>query len=216
MRAHVAHDDGLTGGSGGGHCGGSLHITRTDTAGEPAANLLHVAAALRLPDARGRDPVESLCEHLTAKELLLVLDNCEHVLGESANLARGLLAACPGVRILATSREPLCASAERSRGRWSPCRFRSPRGAGTRSNTSTPRRSSCSRTGPHRHGPASTSTCTQSQTSARASTESPWPSSWPPPMPGCSPWANSPGCWRSSPSSSRGRPRPLTQAAMDR
>ncbi|MFP5319776.1 MAG: ATP-binding protein [Acidimicrobiia bacterium] len=72
----------------------------------------HMAAVLQLPDTRGRDPVESLCEHLAAKELLLVLDNCEHVLGESADLARRLLAACPGVRILATSREPLHVSGE--------------------------------------------------------------------------------------------------------
>jgi predicted ATPase/DNA-binding SARP family transcriptional activator len=72
----------------------------------------HVAAVFRLPDSRGRDPVESLCEHLAAKELLVVLDNCEHVLGESADLARRLLATCARVRILATSREPLHVSGE--------------------------------------------------------------------------------------------------------
>ncbi|HUR23708.1 MAG TPA: BTAD domain-containing putative transcriptional regulator, partial [Acidimicrobiales bacterium] len=39
----------------------------------------HVAAALRLPDIPGRDAVQSLCERLAAKEMVLVLDNCEHV-----------------------------------------------------------------------------------------------------------------------------------------
>jgi predicted ATPase/DNA-binding SARP family transcriptional activator len=67
----------------------------------------HVAAALRLADIPGRDAMESLCEQLARKEMLLVLDNCEHVHAESAEVARRLLGACPGVRILATSREPL-------------------------------------------------------------------------------------------------------------
>src|SRR5262249_60839077 len=40
-------------------------------------------------------------------ELLLVLDNCEHLLGACADLAAALLGACPGLRVLATSREPL-------------------------------------------------------------------------------------------------------------
>ncbi|HUR23201.1 MAG TPA: BTAD domain-containing putative transcriptional regulator, partial [Acidimicrobiales bacterium] len=72
----------------------------------------HVAAAIRLPDVPARDPVESLCEHLVDEELLLLLDNCEHVLDESADLARRLLAACPRVRIVATSREPLHVTGE--------------------------------------------------------------------------------------------------------
>ena len=72
----------------------------------------HVAAALRLPDAPTRDPVESLCEHLVDEELILVLDNCEHVLDESADLARRLLAACSRVRIVATSREPMHVTGE--------------------------------------------------------------------------------------------------------
>lgn len=72
----------------------------------------HVAAALRLPDAPAQDPVESLCAHLVGEELLLVLDNCEHVLDESADLARRLLAACARVRIVATSREPLHVAGE--------------------------------------------------------------------------------------------------------
>ncbi|NJP94171.1 AfsR/SARP family transcriptional regulator [Nonomuraea sp. FMUSA5-5] len=63
--------------------------------------------ALRPAAAGGPDPVERLVAALAGQELRLVLDNCEHVIDEAAALARRLLAQCPGVSILATSREPL-------------------------------------------------------------------------------------------------------------
>ncbi|MFD0369548.1 ATP-binding protein [Streptomyces sp. NPDC127114] len=53
------------------------------------------------------DPTSHLVEHLARRPLLLVLDNCEHVIGAAAALAETLLTHCPGLRILATSREPL-------------------------------------------------------------------------------------------------------------
>ncbi|MFG2876354.1 ATP-binding protein [Streptomyces sp. NPDC048337] len=53
------------------------------------------------------DPATRLVEHCAHRRLLLVLDNCEHVIGAAAELAELLLTRCPGVRILATSREPL-------------------------------------------------------------------------------------------------------------
>ncbi|MEV6583316.1 BTAD domain-containing putative transcriptional regulator [Streptomyces sp. NPDC051582] len=53
------------------------------------------------------DPAAQLVEHCANRRLLLVLDNCEHVIGAVAELAEHLLTHCPGVRILATSREPL-------------------------------------------------------------------------------------------------------------
>ncbi|MET9957806.1 BTAD domain-containing putative transcriptional regulator [Streptomyces sp. NPDC006326] len=53
------------------------------------------------------DPTAQLVEHCAHRSLLLVLDNCEHVIGAAAELAETLLTHCPGVRILATSREPL-------------------------------------------------------------------------------------------------------------
>ncbi|MGO4428325.1 AfsR/SARP family transcriptional regulator, partial [Streptomyces sp. MCAF7] len=52
-------------------------------------------------------PVERLIAALSDRMLLLVLDNCEHVVEEAAVLAARLLAACPRLRVLATSREPL-------------------------------------------------------------------------------------------------------------
>ncbi|MFD7303259.1 ATP-binding protein [Streptomyces pharetrae] len=53
------------------------------------------------------DPVTLLVEHCATRSRLLILDNCEHVIGAAADLAETLLAHCPGLRILATSREPL-------------------------------------------------------------------------------------------------------------
>jgi predicted ATPase/DNA-binding SARP family transcriptional activator len=60
-----------------------------------------------LPGARAGDPVETLTTELGDRRALLVLDNCEHLVDACARLADRILAACPGVRIVATSREPL-------------------------------------------------------------------------------------------------------------
>ncbi|MEV6244586.1 BTAD domain-containing putative transcriptional regulator [Streptomyces sp. NPDC051742] len=53
------------------------------------------------------DPTAHLVEHLASRPLLLVLDNCEHVIDAAAALAETLLTHCPQLRVLATSREPL-------------------------------------------------------------------------------------------------------------
>ncbi|MFF9814724.1 ATP-binding protein [Streptomyces sp. NPDC014006] len=53
------------------------------------------------------DPVALLVEHCAPRSELLILDNCEHVIGAAADLAETLLTRCPGLTILATSREPL-------------------------------------------------------------------------------------------------------------
>jgi len=68
-------------------------------------------AALGLTE-EARSPLDALVDHLRERRLLLLLDNCEHLLTASAQLADLLLRACPGLRILATSREPLHAGAE--------------------------------------------------------------------------------------------------------
>src|SRR6202162_3990411 len=66
-----------------------------------------VMAALDLRDQAATEPLALLSSYLRDKELLLVLDNCEHVLGASAQLASEVLKAAPGVHVIATSREPL-------------------------------------------------------------------------------------------------------------
>ncbi len=62
-----------------------------------------------------RDPVTRLVEALSARETLLLLDNCEHLIDAVAILADHLLRRCPPVRVLATSREPLGLAGENLR-----------------------------------------------------------------------------------------------------
>jgi predicted ATPase/class 3 adenylate cyclase len=64
-----------------------------------------VATALDVREQAGRPVFEALADFLRARQLLLVLDNCEHVLDACASLADGLLRQCPRVKILASSRE---------------------------------------------------------------------------------------------------------------
>ncbi|GLW29012.1 ATP-binding protein [Actinoplanes regularis] len=66
-------------------------------------------------EARGRVPGDEpavLAERLAGREILLLLDNCEHLIDAAARLVEGLLIRCPGVRVLATSREPLAIGGE--------------------------------------------------------------------------------------------------------
>ncbi|MFE3238497.1 ATP-binding protein, partial [Kitasatospora indigofera] len=62
----------------------------------------------------GPEPTAALVEHLRDKRVLLVLDNCEHLVGACASLTQDLLSACAGVRVLATSREVLDITGERT------------------------------------------------------------------------------------------------------
>ena len=66
-----------------------------------------IASTLNLMEEPCQNILESLTGHLRAKRLLLVLDNCEHLLETSARVAWHLLRECAGIRILATSREAL-------------------------------------------------------------------------------------------------------------
>jgi predicted ATPase/DNA-binding CsgD family transcriptional regulator len=66
-----------------------------------------VASALGLLEQPDRPLMDTLTEHLRTRQLLLVLDNCEHLIESCAQLATNLLQSCPDVRILATSRESL-------------------------------------------------------------------------------------------------------------
>ncbi|WP_302170448.1 BTAD domain-containing putative transcriptional regulator [Streptomyces sp. TBY4] len=66
------------------------------------------AEEMRALTERGGDrPLDRLAEHCARRRMLLILDNCEHVVDAAARLAEEILARCPGVQILATSREPL-------------------------------------------------------------------------------------------------------------
>ena len=71
-----------------------------------------VLAGLDLRDQAGTEPLDLLLAHIKEKELLLVLDNCEHLLEAAARLAADVIRAAPGVRMIATSREPLSTPGE--------------------------------------------------------------------------------------------------------
>jgi predicted ATPase/class 3 adenylate cyclase/DNA-binding XRE family transcriptional regulator len=72
-----------------------------------------VAQPLRLREEAGQPLLDALLAYLKERQLLLVLDNCEHLVGACAELATALLRYCPHLRILATSREGLEVAGER-------------------------------------------------------------------------------------------------------
>ncbi|MCW2629024.1 MAG: protein kinase/transcriptional regulator, LuxR family protein, partial [Mycobacterium sp.] len=74
---------------------------------DPALVTQTVLTELGVRGQRSGDALEALIESLSSRHLLLVLDNCEHLLDEVAALSAALLRSCPDLQILATSRAPL-------------------------------------------------------------------------------------------------------------
>ena len=74
---------------------------------DPDVVPLAVTRALGLPDQAGRTTMDTLTHVIAGRHMLVVLDNCEHLIDACAALATALLAACPAVTIFATSREPI-------------------------------------------------------------------------------------------------------------
>jgi len=79
---------------------------------DPAQVLSAVLAALAVREQPETQADDMLARFLAQQQLLLVLDNCEHVIAAAAELCAGLLTMCDDVRVLATSREPLAVSGE--------------------------------------------------------------------------------------------------------
>jgi predicted ATPase/DNA-binding CsgD family transcriptional regulator len=118
----------LTGAGGVGKTRLALHVARElledypdgvwlvelSTLADPALVPQAVAAALGVNEQAGRPSTETLADALNHRTLLLVLDNCEHLVVTCAQLAESLLRACPTVQVLATSREPLGIAGETS------------------------------------------------------------------------------------------------------
>src|SRR5690242_3172529 len=86
-----------------------VDLTAGPAAPDPAAE---VARTLEVGGASAGEAIESLRRYLAERDVLLVIDNCEHVIGACAELAAALLRSCGGLRILATSRESLGVSGE--------------------------------------------------------------------------------------------------------
>ena len=74
---------------------------------DPSLVLSAVAQVLSVREEPGKSLGQTLCEHVSERELLLVLDNCEHLIAACASVVDALLGSAPKVRILATSREGL-------------------------------------------------------------------------------------------------------------
>jgi predicted ATPase/DNA-binding CsgD family transcriptional regulator len=85
---------------------GAWLIELADTE-DPSLVAQRVAAALGVRAEPDRPLAETLTVALRPRRLLLILDTCEHVVDASAALVQQLLAGCPGLRVIATSREPL-------------------------------------------------------------------------------------------------------------
>ncbi len=81
---------------------------------DPSLVAATIASTLGVQEVPNRPLLETLVTYLKNKALLLILDNCEHVIVEAAIVAATLLIGCPRVRILATSREQLKAAGERT------------------------------------------------------------------------------------------------------
>jgi predicted ATPase len=95
----------------------------------PVQDSEQVAAALGVREQPGVPVRETVAQVLARQQLLLVVDNCEHVAGAVAQLCAGLLTACDDVRVLTTSREPLAVAGE-ARYRLGPLALAGPDQAG--------------------------------------------------------------------------------------
>ena len=82
---------------------------------EPALAADAITTALDVQRRQDRTALESLVEVLQARRLLVVFDNCEHLLAPIGQVTETLLRRCPGVSVLATSREPLAVDGEHVR-----------------------------------------------------------------------------------------------------
>ena len=71
-----------------------------------------IGSVLDVESRSARPTQEAVAAHIGERQMLIVLDNCEHLIGTCARVAAGLLSACPTLRILATSREPLHTAGE--------------------------------------------------------------------------------------------------------
>ncbi len=86
---------------------GGAWLAELARTGDPDAVGSVVVGALAAAPTPNGAAVDAVCDHLGATRSILVLDNCEHVVDAAADLASAVLARCPNVVVIATSREPL-------------------------------------------------------------------------------------------------------------
>jgi class 3 adenylate cyclase len=130
--------------------GGGVWFVDLAPVTDPEVVAIAVLRAFGLPDQPGRSATDTLARFVGARDVLVVLDNCEHLIDACAALTIALLGGCPRLRILATSREPIGVD-------------------GCRSPT---KRSNCSSTAPGWLGPTSASQLTTPPLCARSASAS--------------------------------------------
>lgn len=91
---------------------GASVVVELASVSDPSLVESALAAALDVQATGGISAIEAIVADLGHRRLLLVLDNCEHLLGACARAVTALLGGCPSVRVLATSRQPLSVEGE--------------------------------------------------------------------------------------------------------
>src|SRR5262249_28461163 len=79
---------------------------------QPDLVVSRIASVIGVSEEPGRPLIDTLADALASRQLLLALDNCEHLIESAARVCQRLLASAPGLRLIATSREPLRVAAE--------------------------------------------------------------------------------------------------------
>ncbi|HEV2258448.1 MAG TPA: adenylate/guanylate cyclase domain-containing protein [Streptosporangiaceae bacterium] len=93
-------------------CGDGVWLVELAAVADPQAVPAVISGALGIVPQAGRPVLETLLDALVPQDILIVLDNCEHLIDACAKTADALVRRCPRLRLLATSREPLGISGE--------------------------------------------------------------------------------------------------------
>jgi len=93
-------------------CGDGVWLVELAAVADPQAVPAAISGALGIVSQAGRATLESLLDALVPQDILIVLDNCEHLIDACAKIADALVRRCPRLRLVATSREPLGISGE--------------------------------------------------------------------------------------------------------
>ncbi len=87
--------------------GDGVWLVELAAVSDPQAVASTIAATFRIAEGPGHSSLDALLDALAVQEALVVLDNCEHLIDGCAHVVSAILRGCPGVHVMATSREPL-------------------------------------------------------------------------------------------------------------
>ena len=93
---------------------GGVFISEFANVSDPSLIRQTLMNTLGINEAKGQSPDKTLTEYIKDREMLLIFDNCEHLIHDCASLAEMLLSSCPDLKIIATSREAFNSSGEKT------------------------------------------------------------------------------------------------------